>query len=479
MTGRRDAYGRPFFCCPGLIGHWRRGIKNTYFDHLMERGTDMAGIFKAYDIRGIYGSTLTDKLAVDIGRALVTFLKCRKVVVGYDMRPHSPGLFKALCEGLTLQGADVIDIGLCSTPMSYYANGSLGADASVMITASHNPGEWNGFKLCREQAIPISGATGIMEVERIVMTGAFAPAAARRGSVTQHDIKAAYGAHVCKVADLKRPVRIAVDFANSMGIVEAVCLEGLMDMTRLYDTLDGGFPNHEANPLKVDTLEALQETVRKGGYDFGVAFDGDADRAGFVDEKGDVVPMDMITALIASSVLEKEKGVIFYDLRSSWAVKEVITEAGGTPMMSRVGHAFIKQQMRDHHALFAGELSGHYYFRDNYTTESSAMAVIHIANVITRKGSPLSELIKPIQRYVASGEINSEVHDPAAVLTAIRKRFSDGKVIELDGVTIEYADWWFNVRCSNTEPLVRLNLEAKTRAVMEARQAELLRLIRG
>ena len=439
----------------------------------------MAGIFKAYDIRGIFGTTLTEKLATDIGRAFVTFVKCRKVVVGYDMRPHSPGLFRALCEGLTMQGADVIDIGLCSTPMSYFANGSLNADASVMITASHNPGEWNGFKLCREQAIPISGATGIMDIEKIVTTGTFAPLAARKGVVTQHDIGPAYVAHVRKVAEIKRPVRIAVDFANSMGIVEAKCLEGLVAMTRLYDTLDGGFPNHEANPLNLDTLEALQKTVRKGQYDFGVAFDGDADRAGFVDEKGNVVSMDMITALIASSVLEKEKGVIFYDLRSSWAVKEVILESGGTPMMSRVGHAFIKQQMRDHDALFAGELSGHYYFRDNYTTESSAMAVLHIANVITRTGKTLSQLIKPIQRYFASGEINSEVHDSAAILSTIRQQFKDGKIIELDGLTVEYADWWFNVRCSNTEPLVRLNLEARDQALMEAKRDELLKLIRG
>jgi phosphomannomutase len=438
----------------------------------------MAGIFKAYDIRGIYGKTLTDSMAMDIGRAFVTFLKCRKVVVGYDMRPHSLGLFKALCDGITSQGADVINIGLCSTPMSYFANGSLGADASIMITASHNPGEWNGFKLCRELAIPISGATGIMDVEHLVATRAFAPPAAKRGSITQHDIVPAYVAHVRTVADLKRPVRIAVDFANSMGIMEARCLEGLVTMTRLFDTLDGSFPNHEANPLKTDTLEALQETVRNGQYDFGVAFDGDADRAGFVDENGRVVPMDIITALIATSVLEKEKGVIFYDLRSSRSVKEVILESGGTPMMSRVGHAFIKQQMRDHQAIFAGELSGHYYFRDNYTTESSAMAVLHIANVITRRGKTLSELVKPIQRYVASGEINSEVHNPARVMELIRERFSNGRIIDLDGITVEYKDWWFNVRCSNTEPLVRLNLEADTQPLMESRRDELLDLIR-
>lgn len=439
----------------------------------------MAGIFKAYDIRGIYGSQLTEALAKDIGRAFVTFLNCKKVVIGYDMRPHSIPLFEALCQGITMQGADVINIGMCSTPMSYFANGSLGADGSVMITASHNPGEWNGFKLCREQGIPISGATGIKDVEQIVLTKKFAAPAARTGVVTTHDIVPAYVEHVKKVADLRRPVKIAVDFANSMGILEARCLEGVVEMKRLFDTLDGTFPNHEANPLNTETLEVLQETVRHGKFDFGVAFDGDADRAGFVDEKGAIVPMDMITALIATSVLEKEKGVIFYDLRSSWAVKEVIEAHGGTPMMSRVGHAFIKQQMRDNKAIFAGELSGHYYFRDNYTTESSAMAVLYIANVITKTGKTLSELIKPIQRYFASGEINSEVHSSKAALEAIRNKYTDGKLLELDGITVEYADWWFNVRCSNTEPLVRLNVEAKTKAVMEARRDEMLQLIRG
>lgn len=438
----------------------------------------MAGIFKAYDIRGIYGKTLTESVALDAGRAFVTFLNCRTVVIGYDMRPHSKGLFDALCAGITMQGADVIDIGMCSTPMSYYGNGALGADASIMITASHNPGEWNGFKLCREKAIPISGSTGIQDIERIVEARSFAPKAARPGRVRQENVISGYVAHVQSVADLKRPVRIAVDFANAMGILEARCLDGILEMTRLYDTLDGTFPNHEANPLQTDTLEKLQETVRQGNYDFGVAFDGDADRAGFVDEKGDVVPMDMITALIASSLLEKQKGVIYYDLRSSWSVKEVIEENGGIPMMSRVGHAFIKQQMRDSNALFAGELSGHYYFRDNYFTESSAMAVLYVANAITSRRKPLSELVKPIRRYVASGEINSEVHNPPAVLGAIRRRYADGKLFELDGITVEYADWWFNVRCSNTEPLVRLNVEAKKSGVMEAKRDELLKLIR-
>ena len=439
----------------------------------------MAGIFKAYDIRGIYGATLTEETACDIGRAFVTFLKCKKVVVGRDMRPHSPKLFEGLARGLTQQGADVIDLGLCSTPMSYYGNGSLGADASIMITASHNPGEWNGFKLCRAQAVPISGDTGIADIERLVNTRAFAAPAERPGTVSAHDIIPAYAAHVRTVAELKRQVKIAADFANAMGIYEARALEGLVQMTCLYDTLDGSFPNHEANPLKTETLDALRARMRGGGFDFGVAFDGDADRAGFVDETGAIVPMDMITALIAQSILRKEKGIILYDLRSSWAVREVIMENGGRPMMCRVGHAFIKQEMRDNQAVFAGELSGHYYFRDNYTTESSSMAVLHVANMVTRSGKTLSELVKPLRRYFASGEINSEVHAAAQILDALKKKYKDGRIIELDGVTVEFPDWWFNVRVSNTEPLMRLNLEAKTQAAMEQRRDEVLGMIRG
>jgi phosphomannomutase len=438
----------------------------------------MGGIFKAYDIRGIYGETLTDELAEKIGRAYATFLKPGKVVVGMDMRPHSKPLFEALARGLTRQGCDVIGLGLCSTPMSYFANGSLGADGSIMITASHNPGEWNGFKPCRAQGVPISGATGILDIEKIVETGAFDPPAAKPGTVSSYDVVPAYVAFVQSKVKPPARLKVAIDFANSMGILEALCLKGLLEVDPLFDTLDGTFPNHEANPLKTETLEALQAKIRGGSYAFGVAFDGDADRAGFVDEKGDVVPMDIITALVAQSVLQKQKGVIFYDLRSSWAVKEVIEESGGTARMSRVGHAFIKQQMRDAGALFAGELSGHYYFKDNYFTESSAMAVLSVADIVARAGKPLSELIRPIQRYFASGEINSEVHDPQAVLKAIRAGYADGALIELDGVSVEYADWWFNVRCSNTEPLVRLNLEAKTKARMEQKRDELLRLIR-
>ena len=437
----------------------------------------MAGIFKAYDIRGIYGTDLTEDTAYRIGRAFVTFLgpTCKKVAIGRDIRPHSEPLFAALAQGITEQGADVIDLGWCSTPMSYHANGKLNTDASVMITASHNTAEWNGFKLCRRQAVPISGTTGIADIERIVNTGAFASPATHPGTVTTTDILPDYKAHVASFNHTDGKVRIAADMANGMGIWEAKTLAGVLEIDTLFAEPDGTFPNHEANPLHTETLKPLQEHIRRGNYAFGVAFDGDADRVGFVDETGEIIPMDLITALIAKDILATRPGVIFYDLRSSWAVKETILAAGGTPMMSRVGHSFIKQQMRDHDALFAGELSGHYYFKDNYTAESAALAVLSLANIVSRTRKPLSELIAPLRVYCDSGEVNSRVSgDPQAILAQIKATYTDGQMFELDGISVEYTDWWFNVRCSNTEPLVRLNVEAKTRAQMEQKRDELL-----
>ncbi len=439
----------------------------------------MGSIFKAYDIRGVYGEQLTDELAYKIGRAFATFLKCKKTVVGRDMRPHSQSLFDALARGLVEQGVTVIELGLCSTPMSYYANGKLGADSGIMITASHNPGEYNGFKMCREDAIPISGATGIKDIERIVLDQSFDPPAASPGRIDTHNIAAEYMEHFRAFADFTRPVNVVIDYANGMGIYEGKVLEGLMEIEPLFDELDGTFPNHEANPLHAETFEPLQQKIREGQYDFGIYFDGDADRAGFTDELGNIVSNDMITALIAKAILEKEKGVVFYDLRSSWAVKEVIEESGGEAKRSRVGHAFIKEQMREANAVFAGELSGHYYFRENYFTESAALAAILIGNLVSHTGKTLSELVKPVLRYHASGEINSTVADVEPVFKRLRETFEGGRVIELDGLSIEFDDWWFNVRASNTEPLVRLNLEAKTREAMEKRRDEMLALIRG
>ena len=442
------------------------------------------GIFKAYDIRGIYGQDLTDDIFYKIARAYAKFAGVRKVVVARDCRTHSEPLFAAFANGLTDVGVDVIDIGRASTPMSYFANASLKADGSVMITASHNTKEWNGCKLCLANAVPISGATGIKDIERMVGTGDLGADAAVKGTVTQVDVSAQYAAHVREFAHLARPVHVAMDFANGMGIAESAAFAGT-DLTydSLYGEYDGDFPNHDANPLKTETLKDLQALIRAnpGKYAFGVAFDGDADRAGFLDEKGDIIPMDFMTALIAQDLLQSAPGAAcFYDLRSSKVAAEVIAAAGGKPMMSRVGHSFIKAQMRENDAIFAGELSGHYYFKANSTAESSSMATFALANIVSKSDKPLSELVAPLRKYAHSGEINSKVADAAAVLARVKATFPDN--FELDGVSVDRWDaegWWFNVRMSNTEPLVRLNLEAKTPDLMAAKRDEMLALIRA
>ena len=441
------------------------------------------GIFKAYDIRGIYGQDLTDDIFYKIARAYAKFAGVRKVVVARDCRTHSEPLFAAFANGLTDVGVDVIDVGRASTPMSYFANASLKADGSVMITASHNTKEWNGCKLCRASAVPISGATGIKDIERMVETGDLGADAAVKGTVTQVDVSAQYAAHVREFAHLARPVHVAMDFANGMGIAESAAFAGT-DLTydSLYGEYDGDFPNHDANPLKTETLKDLQALIRAnpGKYAFGVAFDGDADRAGFLDEKGDIIPMDFMTALIAQDLLQSAPGAAcFYDLRSSKVAAETIAAAGGRPMMSRVGHSFIKAQMRENDAIFAGELSGHYYFKANSTAESSSMATFALANIVSKSDKPLSELVAPLRKYAHSGEINSKVADAAAVLARVKATFPDN--FELDGVSVDRWDaegWWFNVRMSNTEPLVRLNLEAKTPDLMAAKRDEMLALIR-
>lgn len=443
------------------------------------------GIFKAYDIRGIYGTELTEDVFYKIARAYARFLGSpKKIAVARDCRKSSDSLFAAFAKGLNDVGVDVLDVGLASTPMSYFANGTLKPDGSVMITASHNTKEWNGCKLCRANAVPISGATGIKDIERMVETGDLGEDAAVKGTVEKVDVSDAYGAHVRTFAHLAKPVHIAVDFANGMGIAESVAFAG-SDVTydALYGEYDGDFPNHDANPLHVETLRDLQSLIKAnpGKYAFGVAFDGDADRAGFVDEKGNVIPMDFTTALIAQDMLSTNPGAVcFYDLRSSKICEETILAAGGKPMMSRVGHSFIKAQMRENDAVFAGELSGHYYFKANFTAESSSMATFALANIVSKSDRPLSELVAPLRRYSQSGEINSKVADAAAVLAEMKRRFPDA--FELDGVSVDRWDaegWWFNVRMSNTEPLVRLNLEAKTPELMEAKRDEMLALIRG
>lgn len=438
-------------------------------------------IFKAYDIRGIYPEELNEATAEKIGRAFIEFTGAKKVVVGRDMRPHSVPLFKALAKGMTEQGTDVIDIGLCSTPMSYHANGKLGADGSIMITASHNTAEWNGFKLCKAQAVPISGATGIADIEKLVAANSWKKSE-KIGKITTYDISKEYGAFLRSHAHMTRKLKVVVDYANAMGSYEIAGIEDMFEIIPLYKELDGTFPNHEANPLHTATLDVLRKKVVECGADFGAGFDGDADRCGFVDDKGEIIPMDLFTALIAQDILsEKGQGTvpILYDLRSSWAVKECIAENGGKPIMSRVGHAFIKAQMREYGAVFAGELSGHYYFKENYVAESQGLALIKLANLVCKKNMKVSDMVKPLRKYFSSGEINSKVADVKPILAKIKAKYSDGHMFELDGISVEYSNWWFNVRSSNTEPLVRLIVESKDKATMEAKRDELLAIIRG
>ena len=447
-------------------------------------------IFKAYDIRGIYGQDLTEEVFYKIARAYAQFCGFTgkaKVVVARDCRKSSDSLFAAFARGLVDEGVNVLDIGLASTPMSYFANASLKADGSVMITASHNTKEWNGCKLCKSNAVPISGATGIKDIEKIVNEMGEVPPAGV-GSVIKVDVSAAYAEHVKKFAHMKRPLHLALDFANGMGIAESVAFkDSMITYDSLFGEYDGDFPNHDANPLHHETLKDLQALMKAnpGKYAFGVAYDGDADRAGFLDENGEIIPMDFITALVSQDLLAANPGAAcFYDLRSTKVCEEVIAAAGGRPMMSRVGHSFIKEQMRQNDAIFAGELSGHYYFKANSTAESSSMATFALCNIVSASDKPLSQLIKPLRKYFQSGEINTKtITPPAQILAKIKDLYAaKAKVFELDGVSVDAWDtegYWANVRMSNTEPLVRLNLEGKTQTIMEAKRDEFLAIIRS
>ncbi len=450
------------------------------------------GIFKAYDIRGVYANDFCDDDFYTIARAFARFLgvagRGGRVVVARDCRKSSDALFAAFAKGLTDEGVDVIDIGLASTPMSYFANSYFKADGSAMITASHNTKEWNGCKLCRGSAVPISGATGLADIERIAAEIGPGEPPAGVGEIVKADVSEEYGQHIRSFAHLKRPLHLALDFANGMGIAESAAFAG-SDITydSLYGDYDGDFPNHDANPLHHETLKDIQALIRAnpGKYAFGVAYDGDADRAGFIDEKGGIIPMDFVTALVSKDLLSSNPGAAcLYDLRSSKVCEETILASGGKPVMSRVGHSFIKAQMREHDAIFAGELSGHYYFKANSTAESSSLATFALANIVSASDKPLSELVEPLKKYAQSGEINTKTSTPPAEVLARIKSAYDGKArtFELDGVSIDAWDsegWWANVRMSNTEPLVRLNLEGRTAEIMQSKRDEFLAMIRA
>ncbi len=427
------------------------------------------GIFKAYDIRGVVPEELTEDIAYRIGNALACFLKARSIVTGRDMRVSSPGIAAAARRGIRDAGTDVVDIGLCSTPACYFADGQGGYDGALMVTASHNPARYNGFKLCREEAIPLSYEAGIEEIETLCGRPA-AVKAPRPGNELERDITEEYVAHVLGFVQYVRPLTVAVDAGNGMAgkYLPRVFADIPCQLIPLYLEPDGTFPHHEADPLKEENLIDLKKLVVEGGADLGAAFDGDADRVAFIDEKGRTIPNDMTTALIAMETLDRWPGSsIIYDLRSSWVVPEEVERAGGHPIESRVGHSYIKGHMREHNAVFGGELSGHYYFRENFYADNAEIALIKILNLISSRQEPFSRIVEPLRRYAATGEVNFRVADKDAKIEELAEEFADGEVYFLDGVSVRYPDWWFNVRKSNTEPYLRLNLEARTPELME------------
>ena len=448
----------------------------------------MAGIFKAYDIRGIYPDTINEEIAGKIGRAFSSILDQeilktnRTVVVGRDMRSHGELLAEALIEGLLAAGLDVVDIGLTSTPMNYFAVGHLGAAGGIQVTASHNPAEYNGFKMSLHGARPVSGDDGIPRLEAKVLNGDFSPAETS-GSRSSTDVFEAYGEHVLKhleAPETPGDLKVVIDAANGMGSIYRPFLERLgIELIPLYFELDGTFPNHEANPLKYENLADLAAAIKEHDADFGISFDGDADRSAFVDENGTPVGSDLITALIAGELLRNEPGRhVLYDLRSSHSVPEYITERGGIAVRERVGHSFMKATLREKDGIFGGELAGHYYFRANYMADCALLAVVEILNLVRRSdGRKFSEVVKPLERYAKSPEINFLVEDKAGKIKEIETLYADGKIDHLDGITVEYSDWWFNVRPSNTEPYLRLVLEAATDEELASKRSELEELL--
>jgi phosphomannomutase len=447
----------------------------------------MSGIFKAYDVRGIYPSELDEAKARQIGLAFQFVLDDEDralgntVVVSRDMRESSAGLAAALVNGLTAAGLDVEDIGLATTPMSYFAVGAHGAAGGIQVTASHNPAQYNGFKFSRHGALPVSGEGGIAVMEQKVAAGDL-PAAARRGTVTPGEIMGEYRTHI--LSFLRRPdgarrLKVAVDAANGMSTLYQPILEAMdVELTPLFFGLDGRFPNHEANPLKEENLRDLEALVGKAGADLGVSFDGDADRAAFVDEGGQAIGSDLMTALIGGELLSREPGrAVLYDLRSSRAVAEYIQESGGVPVRERVGHSFMKATLRQREGIFGGELAGHYYFRDHFYADCALLAAVEVLNLLWEKGEPLSRLVQPLRRYAKSPEINFVVADKQGMMARLAERYADAEIDHLDGITLSYPTWWANVRPSNTEPYLRLVLEAKTPDELAQRKAELIAIL--
>jgi phosphomannomutase len=446
-------------------------------------------IFKAYDIRGVYPDSLNEDVARDVGRAFVNYLGLSgsRVVVARDMRLSGEALEQAFIEGVTQAGADVLDLGPISTDALYFAVGHLEEPGGAMITASHNPKEYNGFKLCREEAIALSGEHGIGQIRDLIISGKLPPPAEHTGSAEQSDISEDYAKHCLTFINTEglRPLKIVVDAGNGMaGKMLPPIFEKLpFEYVPMYFELDGSFPNHPPNPIEPENMKELQERVVAEEADFGVAFDGDADRCFVADEKGVTISGDILAALVAKNILEKEPGAtILYSAVCSKAFPELVEREGGRAIRTKAGHSIIKPQMREHNAAFGGEHSGHFYFRDNYFADSGIIAMLIVAELVARQKGPLSDLLVPIDSYVRSGEINLEVAEQEATLQKVEEHYAqcdDPKIDHLDGLTVDYEGWWFNLRPSNTEPLLRLNVEASDRKTMERERDELLDLIRG
>ncbi len=442
-------------------------------------------VFKAYDVRGIHPSQLDEDGARAIGRAFVEVFEPKRIAVGRDMRISAPAMAQATIEGAASAGAEVLDLGLVGTEMVYFGVGALGLDGGIAVTASHNPKEYTGMKIVRAGALPVGGESGLLEIRDRALSGLSTDQSP--GKVQSYDIWPQYVERVLSFVDAEaiKPLRIVIDAANGMaGAMLPPVLERLpqIDAVRCYFEPDGTFPNHEPNPLLPENREFIVRKTLDEGADFGVAFDGDADRCFFVDDSGEFVPGDFATALLAEAILEKEPGAkIIYDVRASWAVPETIERAGGIPLVNRVGHAFIKHRMREEDAAFGGEVSGHYYFRDFSQADSGVVPFLLMLELSSKKGQRLSEILRPFrERYFITGELNTRVSDVDAKLREIEERFGkEGRVSHLDGISVDAEGWHMNVRPSNTEPLLRLNLEARDPQLMERRRDEVLEVIQS
>ena len=445
-------------------------------------------IFKAYDVRGTYPDQVNEDVARAIGAAFVDYLKAKRIAVGRDMRLSSPSLAAAFIDGAASQGADIVDYGMIPTDMLYFAVATDRLDGGVQVTASHNPKQYNGMKMVRQEAFPLSGEAGISDIRDALAADRVPKIASRPGTVIQRDRLDAYVDHVMAFIDpsIVRPFNVVLDAGSGMGgLVAPKLFERLpCRTTRLCFAIDGRFPNHEANPLIEENRRDIVDRVIAEKADIGIAWDGDADRCFFIDGSGEFISGDFITALLAEAFLLKNPGAtIIYDLRASYAVRDVVAKYGGTSLMNRVGHAFFKRRMRESNAIFGGEVTGHYYFRDNFYADNGFIPALLILELMSKKGQSLRDLLEPLRsRYFISGEINTTLASMDLVpakLTAIAAKYSDGHQYELDGISVEYPDWHFNVRPSNTEPLLRLNLEAKTPELMAARRDEVIALIRA